>query len=128
MSFEGMTKEEARVQVVLLKLDLDRARKEWKTIVEQFCNRQNHYWRRDWQESKERQGLFRVNHFFCCLCGIWKMPENSPSHCSVCNEKIAPDKHGGEEDVAACAYCGHNNMMDPCGVPLRDIPRENLNE
>lgn len=118
-------KEEARSQMELLKLALERIRKEIAAIKYQFCSRQNHYWHKNWQESKEQVGLFAVTHYSCYLCNVWAPLKTDGMRCHICNEELPPNYHASEEDIASCSYCGYNNTMNPRGVPIRNIPKVN---
>lgn len=120
-----MTKEEAREQMELLRLSLDRVQKEIEDVLDNFCRRGNHYFCKLWKliavEKDER--IFQAIGYFCVLCESKVPLQGGKNHCLICDELREARADGGGEGGAPCSFCGFvNYWTPPVGVPRGKIP------
>ncbi len=116
----AMTKEEAIIEMDLLKLRLKRIQKSIDNLLKQFCAKGDHDFRKVWCRLEAGQDLFVTTGYICVLCRQVEKPlEISGHRCPICNDKI---EIYSEEDVGACMNCGFNNLLGTRGLPMMRIP------
>ena len=123
-----MTKEEARVQMELLKLRRKRINAEIETVHKCFCGRGDHYFLKVWGLVERGGRLFRVIARGCILCSIRQPLEISVNRCPVCDNSLEIYETIGYEDVGTCSYCGFVSSSGILGISIEKIPPEDIKE
>jgi len=120
-----MTKDEAKEQMELLKLAGERLNEEKEVVLDEFCRRGNHYFRKVWElvAVEKDEKIFRAVGYFCVLCES-KLPlQGGENHCPICDELREIRANGGGESETPCSFCGFvNYWTPPVGVPRGKIP------